>query len=181
MILLFGVVLGILAGYIGKGRLFGFAVEGAVRGIWLPVAAFGAKLALRPLSGWIPDGWLVVVSGILTYGLTGLFFLFNRKYRGGACVGGAGLLCNLLVMAVNGFRMPVSPSVLQVEDFMAATGGQVEKLNYFIAQPDTPLLFLGDIFYCPWPVVQGFFSVGDILLALGVGMLIFAIMRKARP
>ena len=44
----------------------------------------------------------------------------------------------------------------------------------------TRLLLLGDIFYCPIPFFQGFASVGDILLALGLFFGLMAVMNPER-
>ena len=39
-------------------------------------------------------------------------------------------------------------------------------------------MFLGDVFYMPIKFLEGFFSVGDVILAIGMFFLIVQVMGK---
>ena len=167
--LILGGLLALAVGWYAGGRLSRF--EGAgLRLLLLPVLALALQRAAalfspEPYSIW---GWTLLPASYL---LLFAFLWFNRL----------GSLCNLAVIAVNGWRMPVAPSALAVlspEGAASLLAGRVPM--YCAAGGSTRLLFLGDIFYCPIPFFQGFASVGDILLALGLFFCLMAVMNPER-
>lgn len=160
------------AGWCAGGRLSRF--EGAgLRWLVLPVLS----LLLQALS---PH--LVPLTGVLvlfSYLLLLLFLWKNRALRKTALFAGLGSLCNALVIAANGFRMPVAAGAanhLSPETAAQLIGGEIPM--YTLAGDTARLLFLGDVLYCPIPFFEGFASVGDILLALGI---FFCLMRVMSP
>jgi hypothetical protein len=86
-----------------------------------------------------------------------------------------------VVIAANGFAMPVSEKAMQA----LSTGGAAALLSgqvpmYRVADSSTRLLFLGDIFWFPIPFFRGFASIGDFILAVGIFFLMMSIMGPTR-
>jgi hypothetical protein len=86
-----------------------------------------------------------------------------------------GAALNLLVISVNGGVMPASPSAL------AGAGLPVNEPGFqnSTALAEPRLAFLGDVFSLPasWPL-SNVFSVGDVLIALGVVWALHRICRS---
>ena len=167
--LILAVLCALAAGWCTGGRLSRF--EGAgLRLLPLPVAALLLqRFFLRP--------WTLLLS----YGLLLVFLVCNRHLKKTALFLGAGSLCNLTVIAANGWRMPVAAwaAALMSDEGSAALLSDAIPM-YAAADAHTRLLFLGDILYCPIPPFQGFASIGDILLALGVFFCLMAVMAPSR-
>jgi hypothetical protein len=90
----------------------------------------------------------------------------------------AGVLCNLLVIGING-GMPVSKHALRASD-QGQFLGDLENNPYpkhHLATDDDLLRSLGDVIPVPSPIEQAI-SLGDILTYGGVGIVIVAAMRK---
>lgn len=159
----------LLFGWAFGGRLRRFEAAG-LRMLLLPVfALLLQRLFYRP--------WTLVLS----YAIIFVFLFFNRHLKKTVFFFGTGSLCNLLVIAANGWRMPVSVRALEV----LSSTGQADLLAgnipmYAVADAGTRLLFLGDIFYWPVPYIGGFASVGDILLCVGVFFCLMAAMSPTR-
>jgi hypothetical protein len=92
----------------------------------------------------------------------------------------AGVLCNLLVIGING-GMPVSKHALRASD-QGQFLGDLENNPYpkhHLATDDDLLRFMGDAIAIPSPIEQAI-SVGDILTYGGVGIVIVGAMRRPR-
>ena len=173
------VLAALLLGWCAGGRLSRFENAG-LKLFLLPVLSLVLQRALSLLP---PDAYLPWGAALLlcSYALLFAFLWRNRHLRKTAALMGAGSLCNLLVIAANGWRMPVSPlaaSLLSPEGLARLTAGEVPM--YALAGPETRLLFLGDVLYCPLPLLRGFASVGDLLLALGVFFALMAVMDPVK-
>ena len=51
---------------------------------------------------------------------------------------------------------------------------------FTLENSSTRLIFLGDVIYCPIPLIGGFASIGDILLAAGVFFCLLAVMKPIK-
>ena len=167
--LILAVAAAVVLGWCAGGRLSRF--EGAGLRL-LPLPVLGLLLQRLYLRPW---------TLLLSYGLIFVFVFCNRRLKKTALFLGLGSLCNLAVIAANGWRMPVASWAVEV----LSPQGARDLLDlaipmYAAAGPDTRLLFLGDIFYCPVPLLGGFASVGDFLLMLGVFFCLLAVMAPAR-
>lgn len=174
MLLLISVVLGILAGALKKGRLIRLA---GLEALWLPIISFAATpvLARFPQMGDGLRGALICVSYLCIF----IFTWKNRRFLWGAVLLALGSLCNLLVIALNGFKMPVTEAALDFYPGMTAQAVLETRADYFIAvDGQARLLFLGDVIPVPLPYVGGFISAGDIVLAMGMFFLIFSCMTR---
>ena len=181
MLALSVVVLGILLGYICGGRLKGL-LHTEIKLLWLPVAAYlldagGAQLA-KLLPGFIPYSWmLITVQYILLF-----TFIAVNLFRFEFCLFGAGTLMNYLVISFNGFRMPVAKNLYL--DTRGQMAGYIDALSantvyrYTLITPKTVFPFFADTIYVP--VFGGFASIGDILLASGLIVILVRGMRANR-
>ena len=163
------VVFALAVGWLTGGRLRRWE-KARLRFLPLPVAA----LLLQQLLGRLSQDWAPALI-LLSYGLLFLFCLANCHLPKTALLAALGAGCNLLVIALNGFRMPVSrqaASVLSSEGLAALESLQIPM--YALAGPDTRLWLLGDILYVPF--LRGFASIGDLLLAAGVFFCLMAVM-----
>jgi Family of unknown function (DUF5317) len=155
------------------GRL-GALLEVRLRHAWAIFVALAMEVAAVELPG-LPDG---LRAGLLVaaYPVLGVFLVANRRLPGIPLVALGGLL-NLLAIAANGGVMPASPTAL------AAAGLPLDPPGFrnSTALPHPRLAFLGDVFAIPasWPL-SNVFSVGDVLIALGVAWALHRLCRS-RP
>lgn len=178
MILAYMVVLAIACGYLRGGRLSGYAKR-PLRLIGCPLLAFIVKAFYSRLAspmGFTPQQ-LLPWAVCLQYALLIAFCAANMRRKSVWWVL-AGTLSNLLVIALNGFRMPVSIIVRQIpraaNTVVSIDSGAVAE--YMIADSGARLLPLGDVIYIPFLPASGMASVGDFLLGIGVFLLILDIM-----
>ena len=175
--LLFSVICAILIGWCLGGRLTRFARAG-LRFPLLPVIA----LLFQSLPNYLPRP-VVPLSVLLTasYLLIFIFLFRNRHLVPAMPFLAVGSLFNFIVISLNGFAMPVSEralSVLSSEGAAALIAGEIPM--YRVADSVTRLYVLGDIIWFPVPFFQGFASVGDILLCIGVFFLFMSVMGPTR-
>lgn len=171
MLLLACVLLGCVLGWLRGGRLRNF-LSFPLRFLWLPCGAFLLQSSVLPLSRWIPgepDRWLWLPLA-LSYLLLLAFFAANRRLPS-LWVMGLGLFLNGLVIALNGWRMPVPAE-------MAAVMTEMQKLRYTPLGSGTRLPFLGDVLFIPVPLLRGYASLGDLFLGGGILWLLLSIMGK---
>lgn len=163
--LILSVLCALVLGWCTGGRLARFA-EAGLRLLALPVLALALqRVSVRP--------WALLLS----YGLIAVFLFCNRRLKKTVFCLGAGSLCNLTVIAANGWRMPVAAWAVEKLSPQGAAdllAGNIPM--YAAAGPDTRLGFLGDVIYCPIPGFRGFASVGDLLLMTGVFFCLLAVM-----
>ena len=164
--------------------------------VLLTVVLAGGRLArLADLRlHWVPLLWLTMLVQVLlttvlapvlaegparwahlaTYAAAAAVLLRNLAVRGMTTIGVGGGM-NLAAIAANGGVMPARPGAL-------ATAGMVDPGHFTnsgaVAAPR--LAALGDVFAVPagWPLAN-VFSVGDVLLLVGVGVALHAATDSA--
>lgn len=153
----------------------------AIRGLWEPIAAFalqGAEGFIAPrlpgLPMWVAQGVVLVQYGLLLH-----FALANVRLTKAMGLAALGTLFNLLVIAANGFRMPVSQQILALPAYeaLAAALAQGAVPRYMLAGEETKLLFLADIIHVHWVIEWGFASIGDIVMGLGLGWVFYDALK----
>ena len=157
-------------GYLLGGRLRNVS-DLQIEWTWLALAG----LALQFVTG--PGSTVPLVCLYLSFGLLIVFTIKNIRVFGFPVIL-AGVLCNLLVIGIDG-GMPVSKHALRASD-QGQFLGDLENNPYpkhHLATEDDLLRFLGDAIPLPSPVEQAI-SVGDILTYCGVGVVIVGAMRK---
>jgi hypothetical protein len=165
---LVALVLGILLG--GSPSALG---ELRVRRLWLAYAAIALQVVAFPsqvLPWSTPEGvarglWLV------SYALLIAMIVQNRHLRGIVIVG-VGLACNLVAILDNGGLMPVTSDALR----RAGLNYDVRNNSVSLAAPH--LSALVDRFAAPgWLPLGNVFSVGDVLIGVGIVSVIVLAMR----
>jgi hypothetical protein len=140
-----------------------------LRSLRLVAAALAAQLL-----GSVVGGPVYPVGLVASAALVLAFLARNRRARGTGLVA-IGLLANALVVAANG-AMPVSPQAADragVGVLEVLTGDRRHELE----GPDTRLRALGDVVPVPLPWRAEVVSAGDVLVAAGLGQLVFLGMR----
>ncbi len=172
---------GLLVGLVRGGRL-GNLGQMRLRQGWLAILALGSQLiAFSPLTSSFSavDAPLYLVSNLILMVAVGL-----NLHLGGMRLLGLGLLCNALVIGLNGGYMPVSPAAQRMaglERWAETLEAQGRHSNTVLMTADTPLAFLGDVI--PWPLPIPFrnvYSVGDFLIGVGGFWLVARGMGRER-
>ena len=166
-----GIVLGLLAG----GRLEGLAAL-RLRWAWLAVAGLLVQVVLFSETGnklagasaptiYVASTLAVLVAVVRNFRITGM------------PVVALGSLSNLLAISANGGFMPADPAALHA----AGLDGPGSHTNSIVLE-NPALEPLTDIFAIPASLpLANVFSVGDVLLGIGIVVVIVAAMRRREP
>ncbi len=110
---------------------------------------------------------------VLSTGLVFLALLANLRIAGLPIVA-IGAACNLVAIVANGGYMPASPSAL-----LAAGIVPTSDYSNSTVVPDPSLAGLTDVYALPqWLPFNNVFSVGDILIAVGIVVVFVVAMRS---
>lgn len=170
------VVLGAAVALVCGGSLKNLA-QWNIKSIMAPMIALFLKAASMSIcSGMLPRVPYFPIALSISYLLNLFFLIANGRNRLFLLFGGSGTLLNYAVIAVNGFRMPISQTVLGAAGFQGVPESQ--RVLYAVADGNTKLSLLGDQIYLPGPV-EGFASIGDVLLAIGVAALVFNLLKPS--
>jgi hypothetical protein len=175
MFLLYAILAGLILGLLLGGRLTGltelrFRWSGVMlAGLLVQVVLFSDAVAERigalgpPVYVGSTAAVLIAVARNLS--ITGLPIVV------------AGALSNLAAIVANGGFMPASPGALAS---LGITPGAIYSNSAVI--PDPALWALTDIFALPrWVPFANVFSIGDVLIGVGVAVAIVMAMRNAGP
>lgn len=170
IIVLVVVIVAAIVGIARGGSLDNLA---STRFVWVPLLLVGLVVQVV-FQVWSPagiseTGALVVI--LASYAAVVTFLLLNRRLPGMA-IAGVGMALNVIVIAANG-AMPVSARAVDI------TGTQPTGktgIKHELMTEETVLPFLGDTI--PVPLVDRIVSVGDVVLAIGIGWLVYARTRK---
>lgn len=178
MLLVYAVIAAVLIGYIKGGRLAHY-IDQPLEMVYLPALAFMIEACFGLMYKYVslpPSEWLCWAVR-LEYLLLALFILSNWRRTGMKMLGFA-TLANFVVIAVNDFRMPVSPFVYDYPKLagLVARIQSGELMEYVLVGWDGPLWYMGDTI----PMFGGLASVGDILMAIAMIQLIPGLMKKKR-
>lgn len=166
MLLVLLVALALLTVPLAGGHLGGL-LDIRLRGLPILIGALAVQVLVISI---IPDASKNVITWLhlLTYVATLGFVAMNLRLRGMWVVGLGGLL-NFIAIAANHGVMPASPSALR------SAGRRVSSSAFenSTAVRGARLSFLGDVFAMPasWPLAN-VFSVGDVLIAVGVAIVL---------
>jgi hypothetical protein len=121
---------------------------------------------------------------VVTYLVVGWWVFVNaRASAGGARSGldvvGVGWTLNLLAIIPNR-GMPVSESALESAGIAPSTSVTVGHLSKHVSlNHRTVLRALGDVIPLSW--LRSVISIGDIVMAVGIGLLVASAMRASAP
>ena len=171
MFILYAVLIGIVAGYLAGGRLSGLAAI-QLKWSWVILAGLLVQIVLfsEPVSARIGSFGppIYVASTAVVIGAV----LANRAISGMLIVA-LGAASNLAAIVANGGYMPADPGAV-------AALGVAHPTTYsnsaIVADP--ALAPLTDIFVLPaWVPFANVFSIGDVLIGVGVVVVIVTAMR----
>ena len=175
MFILYAIVIGFVAGLLLGGRPAGLA-NLSFRWGWVFVAGLLVQVVLfsDPVAERIGELGVPIYVG--STALVAAAVTANLRIPGMAVVA-LGAASNLLAIVANGGYMPASAAAM-------ASLGKTPKPGYsnssFVADPVLP--WLTDIFALPgWLPYANVFSIGDVLIAAGVVIVMVVAMRSPAP
>jgi hypothetical protein len=169
-------ILGLLLGKLLGGRLRNLAGT-EIRSTWLVFAAVALQVEAFPSGAlpWSTPTGIAKALWLVSYALLITMIVRNRRLPGAAIVG-AGLACNLVAILANGGLMPVRRAAL------LASGGSYQLHNNSIQLVHPHLGFLIDRWSAPaWVPLANVFSVGDVVIGLGLLVGLVVAMRTPLP
>ncbi len=171
MFILYAIPVGIVLGYLLGGRLERL---GRLSFRWAPLALLGLAIQVALFSDPVvavvgdagPPIYVASTAAVL------MSVLRNIALPGIAIVA-LGACSNLVAIVLNGGYMPADPAAL------ASIGGIEPGYSNSSVVADPALRPLTDIFALPaWVPFANVFSIGDVLIALGVALTIAVAMRS---
>jgi Family of unknown function (DUF5317) len=172
MFILYSIPIGIPLGLLLGGRLAGLA---ELQFRWAPAMLLGLLIQVVLFSTPVSD--VVGAAGPPIYvGSTGLVLfalLLNYKVTGIPVIA-IGAISNLAAILANGGYMPADPGAL------ASGGGSVpDTYSNSVVVANPALQPLTDVFALPtWLPFANVFSIGDVLIGIGVFVVIVVAMRR---
>lgn len=172
MLILYAVAFGFILGFATKGRIKYFPLRIlywkalALSALAIQLVIFSELAVIKALPETI-----IITAHVISYIL--LFIFIGRNYKNfGITFIGAGIFLNSLVIFLNGGYMPTIPENLRKTSLGASAAlidqGQAVNNSSKITS-ETLLPWLADIFYLPdWVPLSNVFSIGDIVVAIGI-------------
>ena len=148
-----------------------------VRRPWLVVAAIAVQAVGAALAGSASRDWYT--AGLAGSAAAALVFCLANLRLAGLPLITAGLALNAVVVGLN-TSMPVSIFSASRADVSIATISVGADPRHSIAGIGTTWRALGDTIPVPLPVAPEVVSPGDVLVAAGIGELLFVTMRRKR-
>ena len=175
MTILYAIPIGIIAGLAFRGRADGLLAL-RFRWAWLAVGGLLVQVALfsevgdRLAGGFSPGIYVASTLAVLAA-------LLRNVNLPGLPIAAIGSLANVAAIVANGGAMPADPGALRLAGF----GGPGDHTNSIVLAAPA-LRPLTDIFAIPAGIpLANVFSVGDVLIAVGVAWAIAAAMRAPAP
>lgn len=175
MFILYGVLIGLLVGFLAGGRPAGLAALRIEHG-WVMIAGLIVQVVLFSPAAAERVGDLGPPVYVASTAIVAVAILANLRITGMAVVG-MGAISNLAAIVSNGGYMPADPGAM-------AALGMAEPATYSNSAvlTDPALQPLTDIFALPaWLPFANVFSIGDVIIVIGVVIVIAAAMRRGAP
>lgn len=168
----YGLALGILIGAISGGRILRLA-DLHLRWGWVGLAAIGLQVVLFSTPMGQAIGWLAPVGYVASTAAVLSAVLVNLRTPGMPLIAG-GAVSNLAAVVANGGYMPSTASALA----LAGRGDEAGYTNSVVVAHPVLAPFT-DVFAIPVGVpLSNVFSVGDVLIAAGLAVLVATVMRR---
>jgi len=188
MILLLAIIIGLLATII-RARLMNRTLKlPPFNWEWLVfISVIPQVLAffVPSVGRLIPEYTIPFVQVLSMAGL--LVFTIVNINTSGFWALGLGLLSNFMVIILNGGWMPIQPETLkkmvptQPIEFWEVGSRLGLTKDRILLPEDTVLVYLSDIFTMPnWIPYKVAFSIGDILISIGVVTLLWSLSQKRK-
>ncbi len=161
-----GVIIAILVGYLRKGRISNF--EYVKIKLWY-IVTVAFLIQFISINAQFIDDRLFYILHLLSYVIIMGVFIINRHLFS-VWIIGAGHIMNFLVIALNEGKMPVRVT----EKIMTLTGGNPYfDRGHMMMTDDTKFKIFADLFVLDIPIIPvSVFSIGDILLVIGIFILV---------
>ena len=173
MFILYAIPVGVVVGFLLGGRLDRLGGL-RFRWAWLAVAGLVAQIILfaEPVASAVGDlGPTVYVASTAAV----LIAVIRNWSTTGMPIVALGAASNLLAIVANGGVMPASPEAISAIDPLGSEG-----FSNSVVMADPVLRPLTDIFALPsWLPFTNVFSIGDVLIGIGLVVVIAAGMRRA--
>jgi hypothetical protein len=146
---------------------------------WLLLIALGLQVG----AGWLPDTTSSQTLGLamvlFSFALLMILVWLNRS-KPGMWIAGIGVLMNFTVIAMNG-GMPVLAGAAEVASgFTVSQPDMSESLKHTVLDETSRLTFLADVIPLRIAGIGEVISLGDIFLALGLGVFLEHELRRPR-
>jgi hypothetical protein len=171
LFILYAVPIGLVLGWLLGGRLSSLE---EVRLRWAPVAMGGLLVQVVLFSGPVVERIGAVGTPLYVGSTTVVLVALLRNVRlPGLGVVALGAVSNLAAIVANGGSMPASPAAL------TALGKSIgSDYSNSVVSTDPALAPLTDVFAMPgWMPLANVYSVGDVLIGVGIVIAIVAGMR----
>lgn len=177
MIYIVAILLGIISGILAKGKVSNL-VKLEFHRAWLILSAAAILIILQIIESRFDfkTKTIIIFQGVV-FILLFIGFWFNRKYIGIWAIW-LGALCNMLVMSLNGGKMPVSIEAvkrakLPIDLVVSETRHKMVDIS-----GSTRLPFLADIIVPPGFLGLGMkiVSIGDMIVAVGLFILMLQVI-----
>lgn len=150
-----------------------------LRAWWLLFLALGLQFGTRFLPDDEWSGWVGVAMVLVSFGLLMIMVLLNRS-KPGMWIAGLGVLMNFIVIALNG-GMPVLAEAAEVASGFAVTHPDLSGTFKHVALDEgSRLTFFADVIPLRLGGIGEVISLGDIFLALGLGVFLEHELRRPR-
>jgi hypothetical protein len=175
MFILYALMIGLIVGFVAGGRPAGLALLQfrwpwvMLGGLFVQVVLFSEVVTSR-IGDAGPPIYAASTAAVV------LAVLANRRITGMPIVA-LGAACNFAAIVANDGYMPAARGALQAL-------GKVDSTMYSnsVVSPDPALAPLTDIFALPtWLPFANVFSIGDVLIGVGVAIVIVVAMRRLPP
>ncbi|MGB7860177.1 MAG: DUF5317 domain-containing protein [Acidimicrobiia bacterium] len=144
---------------------------------WLLLVSFGLQIGTRYLPESAEAAGLVMI--LVSYVLLMILVLLNRS-KPGMWIAGLGVLMNFTVIAING-GMPVLPGAAEVASGFTVTNPDLSgTFKHVLLDGTSQLTFFADVIPLRLGSIGEVISLGDIFLALGLGVFLEHELRRPR-
>jgi hypothetical protein len=146
---------------------------------WLLFVALGLQIGTRflPKESWSEGVGLAMV--LFSFALLMVLVLLNRS-KPGMGIAGLGVLMNFVVIAANG-GMPVLPGAAEVASGFTVSDPDLSgTFKHVLLDDSSHLTFFADVIPLRFAGIGEVISLGDIFLALGLGVFLEHELRRPR-
>ena len=174
--MLYSLVIGLVLGLLLGGRISRLA---DIRFVWLPLAVAALMVQFIVFTQTVNTalGSLAPPLYVASTAVVLVVVIRNLRAAPGLAIVALGTISNLTAIIANGGYMPVTAEALGVAEPVATRYGGNSVLT-----ADPLLTPLVDRFALPgWLPFWNVFSVGDVLIGIGIVMVMVVAMRKHDP